>query len=142
MSTLSITNRNLSGVPAPLDPDGKLQFCFQTRNCQPSFEIQKAWAIRYLDERPAPKLATCVDDMAFIYSMQSKTALHGPGNFMMNTDEILPGFPSMGSWVTYGLGCETDNLPSFVVLPDKRGLPCGIINWGAGFLPAQHQATM
>ena len=70
-----------------------------------------------------PKLATCVDDMAFIYSMQSKTALHGPGNFMMNTGQILPGFPSMGSWVTYGLGCETDNLPSFVVLPDKRGLP-------------------
>ncbi|SVE11613.1 uncharacterized protein METZ01_LOCUS464467, partial [marine metagenome] len=89
-----------------------------------------------------PKLATCVDDMSFIYSMQSKTALHGPGNFMMNTGQILPGFPSMGSWVTYGLGSESDNLPSFVVLPDVRGLPPGgIINWGAGFLPAQHQAT-
>ena len=89
-----------------------------------------------------PKLAKCVDDMAFIYSMQSKTALHGPGNFMMNTGQTLPGFPSMGSWVTYGLGSESSNLPSFVVLPDVRGLPPGgVINWGAGFLPAQHQAT-
>jgi hypothetical protein len=83
-----------------------------------------------------------VDDMAFIYSMQSKTALHGPGCFMMNTGQTLPGFPSMGAWVTYGLGSECDNLPAFVVLPDPRGLPPGgPINWGAGFLPAVHQAT-
>ena len=128
----------------PFDPDGKLQFfASKPGNCQPSF-----WKFRRHGQSGIwmsdllPKLATCVDDMAFIYSMQSKTALHGPGNFMMNTGQILPGFPSMGSWVTYGLGCETDNLPSFVVLPDKRGLPPGgIINWGAGFLPAQHQAT-
>jgi hypothetical protein len=80
--------------------------------------------------------------MAFIYSMQSKTALHGPGCFMMNTGQTLPGFPSMGAWVTYGLGSESDNLPAFVVLPDPRGLPPGgPINWGAGFLPAVHQAT-
>jgi len=128
----------------PFDPDGKLQFfASKPGNCQPSF-----WKFRRHGQSGIwmsdllPKLATCVDDMAFIYSMQSKTALHGPGNFMMNTGQILPGFPSMGSWVTYGLGCETENLPSFVVLPDKRGLPPGgIINWGAGFLPAQHQAT-
>ena len=128
----------------PFDPDGKLQFfASKPGNCRPSF-----WKFRRHGQSGIwmsdllPKLATCVDDMAFIYSMQSKTALHGPGNFMMNTGQILPGFPSMGSWVTYGLGCETDNLPSFVVLPDKRGLPPGgIINWGAGFLPAQHQAT-
>ena len=128
----------------PFDPDGKLQFfASKPGNCQPSF-----WKFRQHGQSGIwmsdllPKLTTCVDDMAFIYSMQSKTALHGPGNFMMNTGQILPGFPSMGSWVTYGLGCETDNLPSFVVLPDKRGLPPGgIINWGAGFLPAQHQAT-
>jgi hypothetical protein len=61
---------------------------------------------------------------------------------MMNTGYTLPGFPSMGAWVTYGLGSESRNLPSFVVLPDVRGLPPGgPINWGAGFLPAVHQAT-
>ena len=89
-----------------------------------------------------PKLAKQVDVIAFIYSMHSKTALHGPACFMMNTGFTLPGFPSMGSWVTYGLGSENEDLPAFVVLPDPSGLPPGgIINWGAGFLPAVHQAT-
>ncbi len=90
-----------------------------------------------------PKLAQHVDDLAFIYSMQSKSALHGPAMFMMNSGFIQPGFPSMGSWVTYALGSESENLPEFVVLPDPRGLPPGgIINWGAGFLPAMHQGTI
>ena len=90
-----------------------------------------------------PLMSQHVDDMAFIYSMQNKSALHGPAMFMMNSGFIRPGFPSMGSWVTYGLGCETDNLPSFVVLPDVRGLPPGgVMNWGPGFLPAVHQGTV
>lgn len=128
----------------PFDPGGKLQFfASKPGNCQPSY-----WKFRQHGECGRwvsdlfPKLASCVDDMAFIYSMRSKTALHGPGNFLMNTGQTMPGFPSMGSWVTYGLGSEAENLPAFVVLPDVRGLPPGgIINWGAGFLPAEHQAT-
>ena len=128
----------------PFDPDGKLQFfASKPGNCQPSFWRfrQHGQSGRWLSDL-LPNLAGCVDDMAFIYSMRSKTALHGPGNFMMNTGQTLPGFPAMGSWVTYGLGSESDNLPAFVVLPDVRGLPPGgVINWGAGFLPAEHQAT-
>lgn len=90
-----------------------------------------------------PRLASHVDDMAFIYSMQSKSALHGPAMFMANSGFIRPGFPSMGAWVTYGLGSESDNLPAYVVLPDPRGLPPGgLANWGAGFLPAVHQGTV
>ena len=90
-----------------------------------------------------PLMTQHVDDMAFIHSMQNKSALHGPAMFMMNSGFIRPGFPSMGSWATYGLGCETDNLPSFVVLPDVRGLPPGgSVNWSAGFLPAVHQGTI
>ncbi|MEZ6041840.1 MAG: DUF1501 domain-containing protein [Planctomycetaceae bacterium] len=90
-----------------------------------------------------PRMAKHVDEMAFIYSMQNKSALHGPAMFMMNSGFIRPGFPSMGSWVTYGLGCETQNLPAFVVLPDVRGLPPGgVVNWNAGFLPAVHQGTV
>jgi len=57
-----------------------------------------------------PKLAQRVDDMAFIHSMQSKTALHGPAMFMANSGFILPGFPSMGAWVTYGLGSVSEDL--------------------------------
>lgn len=128
----------------PFDPDGKLQF-FASRpgNCQPGF-----WRFRQHGECGLwmsslfPRLATCIDDMAFVYSMHSKTALHGPGCFMMNTGFTLPGFPSMGAWVTYGLGSESENLPGFVVLPDPAGLPPGgPVNWGSGFLPAVHQAT-
>jgi len=90
-----------------------------------------------------PKLSQSIDQLAFIHSMQSKSALHGPAMFMMNSGFIQPGFPSMGSWVTYALGSVSDNLPEFVVLPDSRGLPPGgVINWGAGFLPAMHQGTV
>lgn len=128
----------------PFDPDGKLQFfASKPGNCRGSH-----WKFRQHGESGRwisdlfPRLAGCVDDMAFLYSMHSKSALHGPACFMMNTGFTLPGFPSMGAWVTYGLGSESDNLPSFVVLPDPRGLPPGgVINWGAGFLPATYQAT-
>ena len=128
----------------PFDPDGKVQF-FASRpgNCQPShWNFQQHGESGLWISDLFPRLTTCIDDMAFVYSMHSKTALHGPACFMMNTGFTLPGFPSMGSWVTYGLGSEAEDLPAFVVLPDPRGLPPGgVINWGAGFLPAVHQAT-
>jgi hypothetical protein len=128
----------------PFDPDGKMQFfASKPGNCQGSYWPfrQHGQCGRWISDL-FPQLATCVDDMAFIYSMQSKSALHGPAMFMANTGFILPGFPSMGAWVTYGLGSESENLPAFVVLPDQRGLPPGgVINWGAGFLPAVHQGT-
>lgn len=128
----------------PFDTDGTVQFfASKPGNCQGSH-----WKFRQHGESGKwvsdlfPKLAECVDDVAFVHSMQSKSALHGPACFMMNTGFTLPGFPSMGAWVTYGLGSDAEDLPAFVVLPDPRGLPPGgVINWGAGFLPAEHQAT-
>jgi hypothetical protein len=90
-----------------------------------------------------PHLGGCVDDMAFIPSMVSKSNVHGPATFMQNTGFVLPGFPSMGAWVSYGLGRLTESLPTFVVLPDSRGFaPNGPGNWSAGFLPAAHQGTL
>jgi hypothetical protein len=90
-----------------------------------------------------PHLAACVDDIAFLHAMASKSNVHGPATFMQNTGFVLPGFPSMGAWISYGLGSLTDNLPAFVVLPDARGFaPNGPANWGSGFLPAAHQGTM
>ena len=90
-----------------------------------------------------PHLATCVDDMAFVSSMVSKSNIHGPATFLQNTGFVLPGFPHSGAWISYGLGSLNDNLPTFVVLPDMRGFaPNGPANWGAGFLPAAHQGTM
>ena len=90
-----------------------------------------------------PHLASCADDMAFIHSMIAKSNVHGPATYMQNTGFVLPGFPNMGAWISYGLGSLTDNLPTFVVLPDVRGFaPNGPTNWSAGFLPAAHQGTM
>lgn len=89
-----------------------------------------------------PHLSKHADDMAFIYSCYSQSNNHTPAMLEMNSGMIRQGFPSMGSWVTYGLGSDNEDLPAFVVLPDPRGLPPGgIINWGAGFLPAVYQAT-
>jgi len=90
-----------------------------------------------------PHLATCVDDIAFLPAMVSKSNVHGPATFMQNTGFVLPGFPSMGAWISYGLGTLSQDLPTFVVLPDARGFaPNGPANWTAGFLPAAHQGTM
>ena len=89
-----------------------------------------------------PNLARCVDDMTFIHSMQAKSSNHTPAGFQMLSGFTMNGFPCMGSWVSYGLGSETDDLPSFVVLPDPRGLPAGgSINWTNGFLPASYQGV-
>lgn len=89
-----------------------------------------------------PHLAEVADDLTVIRSMVTESANHTPATFEQNTGFRLNGFPVMGSWVSYGLGCETDELPSYVVLPDARGLPAGgTINWSNGFLPAQHQGV-
>jgi hypothetical protein len=90
-----------------------------------------------------PHLAQCVDDIAFLPAMVATSNVHGPATFMQTTGFVLPGFPSMGAWVSYGLGSMTDDLPTFVVLPDGRGFgPGGPKNWAAGFLPSSHQGTL
>jgi hypothetical protein len=90
-----------------------------------------------------PHQAKWVDEMAFLMAMTTKTSVHGPGSYMMNTGFLLPGFPCMGAWISYGLGSLTDNLPTFVVLPDARGLPYNQKgNFSAAFLPSRHQGTI
>ena len=90
-----------------------------------------------------PHLATCVDDLAFLMSMASKTNVHGPASYMQNTGFVLPGFPCMGAWISYGLGSLSDNLPTFVVMPDAKGLPYNNQgNFSSAFLPVKHQATI
>ena len=90
-----------------------------------------------------PHQAKLVDDMTFLMAMKSKTNVHGPGTFMMNSGFLLPGFPCMGSWISYALGSLSDNLPAFVVLPDPKGLPYNQkAPFSSGFLPAIHQGTV
>ena len=89
-----------------------------------------------------PHLATCADELAVVRSMVSTSANHTPATFEELSGFQLNGFPVMGSWVSYGLGSETDNLPTYVVLPDARGYPAGgTINWSNGFLPSAHQGV-
>jgi len=90
-----------------------------------------------------PHMAECVDDMAFLMSMASKTNVHGPGSYMMNSGFTLPGFPCLGAWLSYGLGRICDELPTFVVMPDPRGLPYNNQgNFSSAFLPVAHQGTI
>jgi uncharacterized protein DUF1501 len=90
-----------------------------------------------------PHQAKWVDELAFLMAMTTKTNVHGPGSYMMNTGFLLPGFPCMGAWISYALGNLTEDLPAFVVLPDARGLPYNQrANFSAGFLPAKHQGTV
>jgi uncharacterized protein DUF1501 len=87
-----------------------------------------------------PKLGACADDLCVIRSMYTDRPNHEPSLFMLNSGEKLPGRPSMGSWVTYGLGTENQNLPGFVVL--CPGLPVvGHQLWSSTFLPAVYQGT-
>ena len=91
-----------------------------------------------------PHLARHVDKMAFVHSGHTESNNHSPALFMMNSGMTRMGFPCVGSWVTYGLGSENENLPAFVVMSDPlgRGLPKGqAANWNAGFLPSTYQGT-
>jgi hypothetical protein len=91
-----------------------------------------------------PHLSRHVDKMAFLHSCHTESNNHSPALFMINTGSTRMGFPCVGSWMTYGLGSESRDLPSFVVMSDPldRGLPKGqASNWGAGFLPSVYQGT-
>ncbi len=89
-----------------------------------------------------PHLAGLTDDIAFVHSLTSKSNTHGPAENFLSTGTPLDGFPSLGSWVSYALGSENQNLPAYVAIPDPRGVPQnGSNNWGAGFLPAAFQGT-
>ncbi len=128
----------------PWDPGEKVEL-FQSH---PGVTMPSPWGWKQYGQSGKwisdllPEIGGCVDDMAFVHSMVSKSNIHGPATFLQTTGFVLPGFPSSGAWVSYALGTLNKNLPDFVVLPDPRGVPPnGPANWGAGFLPAAHQGT-
>lgn len=132
----------LDGTPMPGEGDAT---SFQGKNGN---LMKSPWAFEPAGEcgkrisSMLPHMARQVDDIAFIHSMVSKTNTHGPGCVNMNSCFTRDGFPSAGSWISYGLGSLNDNLPTYVSIQDVRGEPPnGKANWGNGFLPAQHQAV-
>jgi hypothetical protein len=90
-----------------------------------------------------PNIGECVDDLAFVYGIRVDNNNHGPATMHMNTGSQFQGSPSVGSWVTYGLGSPSQNLPAYVVIQDPRGAPVnGAAVWGNGYLPAAYQGTL
>lgn len=89
-----------------------------------------------------PHIARRVDDITLVRSMYTTNLTHEPAIYLIHTGKMGPGRPSIGSWVTYGLGSENQNLPAYVVLDDPLGLPInGVENWQSGFLPPVFQGT-
>ena len=89
-----------------------------------------------------PNLAALADEMCFIHSLTAKSNTHGPAENQMSTGFTLDGFPSIGAWVSYALGSDASDLPSFVAIPDPRGVPqAASNNWNSAFLPAVFQGT-
>jgi len=129
----------------PWDPGEQVEL-FQST---PGACLKSPWTFRpygesgkELSDVVAP-LGNVVDDIAFIHNVVGKTGVHSQGTLLQTTGFNMPGFPSCGSWISYGLGSETENLPAFVVLPDHRGLASnGAKNWSSAFLPAEHQGTV
>jgi hypothetical protein len=89
-----------------------------------------------------PHLATCADDIALVRSMHTEAFNHHPGQLLMHTGTTMFGRPSMGAWLTYGLGSESKDLPGYVVLTAGRGTSGGASLWSSGFLPTTYQGVL
>src|SRR5712692_4185720 len=120
-------------------PSGNLKTERKTGNLLPSpFQFKKCGQSGIELSEIFPHLGECIDDICVIRSMYTDRPNHEPSLFMMNCGEKLPGRPSMGSWITYGLGTENQNLPGFIVL--CPGVPIvGPQLWSSTFLPAVYQ---
>src|SRR5262245_48211188 len=116
------------GYPGPLMPS---PFAFR-KHGQSGIEVSDLF----------PHLSRHVDGLAFLRSVYGRSNDHVQGTYEMQTGQINLGFPSVGSWVTYGLGSVSSSLPAYVVMTDARGGPLGGPNdWSAGFIPAAYQGT-
>ena len=88
-----------------------------------------------------PHLATCADDICLIRSMYTEAFNHHPGQLLLMTGSMQFGRPTLGSWVSYGLGSESQDLPGFVVLSSGKGTSGGSTNWSSGFMPSVYQGV-
>ena len=129
--------------------DGKVHGDINVRQGYPGplmpspFEFKRFGQSGKLISEIFPNLGQHVDEIAFIHSVYGKSNDHVQAHYEMQSGQIRVGFPSAGSWVTYGLGSESASLPAFVVINDARGGPIGgPTNWSAGYMPAVYQGTL
>src|SRR5262245_21519117 len=139
----------LDGQPMPASvtkgqPIAQLQgqklYCFA-----PQFPFRKHGKSGQVISDILPNIAAIADDIAIVRSMHTDQINHDPAHAVMNTGTFISGRPSMGAWITYGLGSECDNLPGFVVLTSEGGRspqPVHSRQWAAGFLPGKYQGVL
>jgi hypothetical protein len=136
----------LSGQPRPKEfGEAKYQFIQSTAKLLGTKRTFRKYGQSGIDVSDLfPRLgATCADELAVIRSCYGNSVVHSAAQYELFSGRIVPGAPSMGSWITYGLGSESDSLPSYVVMPDPDGaLPGGQPMYSQGFLPAIYQPTM
>jgi len=129
-------------LPASLTKDLKLAFIKPTAQAVASpreFRPGGQSGIELSDY--LPRLASCVDDMSLVRSVHTEAFNHDPGEMVLMTGHMQFGRPSLGSWVVYGLGSETRDMPGFVVLSSGTAPSAGSNNWSAGFLPSAYQGA-
>jgi hypothetical protein len=133
----------MDGKPLPGAKENFLTFQGENGNLvRPLYDFKPRGQTGKMISDLFPHLASMTDDLTFIHSMTAKSNTHGPAENQMSTGFIFDGFPSLGSWVSYALGSDAENLPAYVAIPDPRGVPqAGVNNWGNGFLPAVFQGT-
>lgn len=130
-------------LPSSLTKDLKLAFIKPTAAVLGSpFQFQKHGQCGMEISELLPHTATCADDICLIRSMYSEAFNHHPGQLFLFTGHMLGGRPTMGAWVTYGLGSENRDLPGFVVLTSGVGTSAGSDNFSNGFLPSTYAGTV
>jgi hypothetical protein len=131
------------GQPLPGEKDIQVQQGYPGPIMRSPYKFQKYGQSGIDVSELFPHVAGKVDDIALIRSAVGRSNDHSISHFEWNTGALIPGFPSYGAWVAYGLGTENQNLPAFVVIYDPRGGPYnGPNNWGSGYLPAAYQGTV
>ena len=133
--------KQLEGKPLPPSVIGDQRYAFIQRDAAvlgPRFGFARHGQCGAELSDKLPYLAKVVDDIAIIRSMHTDQFNHAPGQIFFNTGFAQPGRPCLGSWLSYGLGAETSNLPAFVVLSTGGGISGGSALWSAGFMPGKH----
>jgi hypothetical protein len=132
-----------AGTPPSRDIVSEIEFADQVGSVLPSpFKFSRYGKCGMELSELLPHLGECADDITLIRSMFGEHFNHEPSLYLMHTGRTLPGRPSLGAWVVYGLGTENQNLPAYVVLDDPKQLPVnGVQNWQAGWLPPVYQGT-
>ncbi|MEE2642154.1 MAG: DUF1501 domain-containing protein [Planctomycetota bacterium] len=136
--------RQLEGQPLPPSVIKGQRYAFIQPNAAvlgPRFRFSQQGQSGQQISEVLPHLGKVVDDVTLIRSMHTDHFNHSPAQLFLNTGSGVPGRPSMGSWLSYGIGSEAENLPSFVVLKSGGSLSGGAAMWGSGFLSSVHQGV-